>query len=79
MFRTVPLSIIRSFSLYNIMWLRLTTLPPFWAVVMKSGNLNFLEPSGPLRACNGAHLPLPLPFFNTSMLTLYVREIAEGR
>ena len=32
---------------------RLTTLPPSCAVVMKSGNLNFLEPSGPLRACNG--------------------------
>ena len=32
---------------------------------MKSGNLNFLEPSGPLQACNGTalplHLPLPLP------------------
>ena len=27
---------------------RLTTLPPSCAVVMKSGNLNFLEPSGPL-------------------------------
>jgi len=25
---------------------RLTTLPPFWAIVTKSGNLNFLEPSG---------------------------------
>jgi hypothetical protein len=31
------------------------------AVVMKSGNLNFLEPSGPLEACNGTTLPLPLP------------------
>jgi hypothetical protein len=31
----------------------LTTLPPSCAVVMKSGNLNFLEPSGPLQACNG--------------------------
>ena len=30
---------------------RLTTLPPSCAVVMKSGNLNFLEPSGPLQAC----------------------------
>jgi hypothetical protein len=28
---------------------RLTTLPPSCAVVMKSGNLNFLEPSGPLQ------------------------------
>ena len=31
---------------------RLTTLPPSCAVVMKSGNLNFLEPSGPVQACN---------------------------
>jgi hypothetical protein len=31
---------------------RLTTLPPSCAVVMKSRNLNFLEPSGPLHACN---------------------------
>ena len=30
---------------------RLTTLPPSCAVVMKSGNLKFLEPSGPLQAC----------------------------
>jgi hypothetical protein len=33
--------------------IRLTTLPPSCAVVIKSGNLNFLEPSGPLQACNG--------------------------
>ena len=32
-------------------------LPPFCAVVTKSGNLNFLEPSGPLQACNGTALP----------------------
>jgi len=25
---------------------------------MKSGNLNFLEPFGPLQACNGTDLPL---------------------
>ena len=24
---------------------------------MKSGNLNFVEPSGPLQACNGTGLP----------------------
>ena len=30
---------------------RLTTLPPSCAIFMKSGNLNFLEPSGPLQAC----------------------------
>ena len=32
---------------------RLTTLPPPCAVVMKSGNLNFMELSRPLQACNG--------------------------
>jgi len=37
---------------------RLTTLPQSCAVVMKSGNLKFLEPSGPLQACNGTVLPL---------------------
>jgi hypothetical protein len=29
---------------------------------MKSGSLNLLEPSGPLKAYNGTALPLPLPF-----------------
>jgi len=28
-------------------------LPPSCAVVIKSGNLNFLEPSGLVQACNG--------------------------
>jgi len=36
---------------------RLITLPPSPAVVMKSGNLNFLEFSGPLQACNETALP----------------------
>jgi hypothetical protein len=31
----------------------LTSLPPSSAVVMKFGNLNFLEPSGPFQVCNG--------------------------
>ena len=34
-------------------------LPPSCAVVTKSGNLNFLEPCGPVQACNGTALPLP--------------------
>ena len=29
---------------------------------MKSGNLNFPEPSGPVHACNGTDLPLPLTY-----------------
>jgi len=32
---------------------KLTTLPQFCAVVMKSENHKFLEPSGPFQACNG--------------------------
>jgi len=35
---------------------RMTTLPPSYAVVTKSGRLNFLEPSGPLQTCNGIDL-----------------------
>jgi len=38
--------------------IRLTTLLPSRAFVMKSGSLNFREPSGPLQACNGTALPL---------------------
>ena len=45
---------------------RLTTLPPSCAVVMKSGNLNFLEPSGPLQACNGTALLLLLLYIKTN-------------
>jgi hypothetical protein len=32
-------------------------LPPSCAVVTKSGNLNFLKPSGPFWACKGTALP----------------------
>ena len=32
-------------------------VPPYRAVVMKSGSLNFLEPSGPAQACYGRTLP----------------------
>jgi hypothetical protein len=40
---------------------RLTTLPPSRAVVSKSGNLNFLEPSGPVQACNWTAFCLIMP------------------
>ena len=44
--------------------------PPSCAVVMKSGNLpNFLEPSGPLRACNGTDLPLPFTALSREVST----------
>ena len=42
---------------------RLTTLPPSCAVVTKSGRLNFLEPSGPLQACNGTAVSLPYTIY----------------
>ena len=35
-------------------------LSPSCAFVTKSGNLNFLEPFGPLQACNGTALPFYL-------------------
>jgi hypothetical protein len=38
----------------------MTLVSPSSAVVKKSGNLNFPEPSGPLQACNGTPLPLLL-------------------
>ena len=36
---------------------------------MKSGNINFLEPSGPLQACNGT--ALPLHFYLSSLAVSY--------
>ena len=46
--KSLKLELVRQFSTT----IRFLTLPPLCAVVMKSGNLNFLEPSGPLQACN---------------------------
>ena len=37
---------------------------------MKSGNLKFLNPSGPLQACNGTALPLPLQWLHERSLML---------
>jgi len=37
-------------------------LTPSCAFVTKSGNLNFLEPFGPVQACNGTALPSLLVF-----------------
>ena len=38
-------------------------------IVLKSGSLNFLEPSGPVQACNGIASLLPLPY---SLIYLHV-------
>jgi len=40
--------------------LKVDDLPPSCAIVMKSGKLNLLEPSGPVQACNGTDLPFTL-------------------
>jgi len=51
-------------------------LPPSCALVTKSGNLNFPEPSGPLRACNGTALPFFLLESLPSQLTR-VEQISD--
>ena len=44
---------------------------------MKSGNLKFLEPSGPLQACNGTDLPLPFLLFEYIIsVTVRARHVA---
>jgi hypothetical protein len=50
-------------------YVRLTTLPPS-CVVMKSGNFNFLEPSGSLQACNGTALPFTVTMVGRTRLIL---------
>jgi len=53
-------------------------LPPSCATVMKSGNLNFLEPSGPVQACNGTDLPLPLGILLLIRVKKYLCQQAEN-
>jgi len=49
----------------------LTTLPSSSAVVMKSGDLNFLELSGPLQACNGTALPVLYYYYLVEVVDVY--------
>jgi len=53
-------------------YLGLTTLPPSWAVFVYSGNLNFLESSGPLQDFNGTALHLPFRLHTTIYTQLEV-------
>ena len=39
---------------------------------MKSGNLNFLEPSGPLQACNGTALPFIYIIYYMCYIYIYL-------
>jgi hypothetical protein len=43
-------------------------------VFMKPGSLNLLEPSGPVKACNG--IPLPFPLFTNKIEV--TRQIKYG-
>jgi len=43
--------------------LKADNLPPSCAFVTKSGSLKFLEPSGPLQACNGIALSLTSSYY----------------
>jgi hypothetical protein len=45
---------------------------------MKSGKLNFLEPSGPLQDCNGTALLLPLPMFDKWFLKIGTGKFGSG-
>jgi len=42
---------------------------------MKSGNLNLLEPSGPVQACKGIALPVP----DTALRVFIEWEMQKGR
>ena len=52
---------------------KVDNLPPSCAVITKSGKLNFLEPSGPVQACNGTALCLPcLYIFNEILSVIFL-------
>ena len=45
-------------------------LPPSCAVVTKSENINFLELSGPVQACNGTALPFTTVYLLAVLLLI---------
>ena len=49
-------------------WLSLSPYHLHVPTVLKSGSLNLLEPSGPVQACNGIALPLPLLQLQVSLI-----------
>jgi len=44
-------------------------------IVLKSGRLNLLELSGPVQACNGIALPVPLLFNDAAYSSGYIRRM----
>jgi len=55
---------------WDVGCIRLRTLPPSCAVVTKSGNLNFLEPSGPVMGLLNL-LPTTLHNVTSQMITMF--------
>ena len=53
-------------------------LLPSCAVVTKSGSLKFLEHSGPVQACNGTALPLPLPVATWNVIIAHHIGVIKG-
>jgi hypothetical protein len=47
-------------------------------IVSKSGSLNLLEPSGPVKACNGIALPLPFTLVTMSLHVSTLLRHLEG-
>ena len=48
------------------------------SIVLKSGNLNLLEPSGPVQACNGFASPFILSDLGPPDIYFYVRPVYES-
>ena len=45
-------------------------------IVLKSGNLNLLEPSGPVQACNGIALPF---FYSMSVKLGFSNSVGKAK
>jgi hypothetical protein len=54
---------------------RVDNLPTSCAFVTKSGNLNFLEPSGTVQACNGATLLFTAQLTSKVAFYIFIRQI----
>jgi len=52
-------------------------LPPSCVAVTKSGNHNFLEPSGPVQDCNGIGLPLHHENIISKILQLHYEDVRD--
>jgi hypothetical protein len=46
-------------------------------IVLKSGNLNLLEPSGPVKACNGIALPFTCEQWDNVTSSMDNSNVAE--